>query len=230
MPFLFIRHINSRLFLKLDTFRWAKYFNLDINWRHLLNLSIKSTNLLILFIGSTFVTNWWRFTEWNAPQMMFSTWTPAAPTSSVVISSSTSGMPLSKTTSTWVRSVLCRLAVCLHRSKGDVLSPACPSGRFTQAILQPVLGKRSSAANGGMDSVAGSGEPGWVFQRGEKNIPTFWCFSVQLFLFWLQNLCRFQWNGAWQTAGQKAAPGGARPHFPAGEEQRRSKLSLCGSR
>lgn len=75
-------------------------------------LSIKSTHLLVLFIDSTFVTNWWRFMELNAPQTMFSTWTPAPTTSSVAISSSTSRMPPSKTTYMWVRSVSHRVA-CL---------------------------------------------------------------------------------------------------------------------
>lgn len=107
-----------------------------------------------------------------------------------------------------------------------------PSGRFTHAILQPVLGNRKStcALDAGMDSAAENSGTGWVFRSSGKINSRPGLLSVQLFLFWLQNLCCSWREDVWQSAGQKAEEaGGARPNVPPGEEQRRSGLSLCGS-
>lgn len=166
----------------LNTLRWVQLLNLATHRKHLLKLSIESTNPPMLFFGSTFVTNWRRFTEFNAPQTMFSTWTPAPTRSSVATSSSTSAAPLSKTTHTRVRSVLRTLAV-YPRESDCVVSPAgLQEGSrmqfFNQClanakvwVLQRTLGwiQRQKSVKVGESE----------FQRGEFS-PTFWCFSPSL--------------------------------------------------
>lgn len=99
-----------------------------------------------------FVTSWWKFMESPLPPATSWTLTPVRRRSSVGISSSISKMQFSKTTYTWVRSML---------SKGNFLwrvvlksYSLCCLGRFIHAILQPILStlKGGRSHNSGVNS------------------------------------------------------------------------------
>lgn len=165
----------SRLLHIQQLLRYLSAFYLVIFFK-----ALKPQLNLFLGVCSMCVTSWWKFMESHLPPATSWTLTPVQRRSSVGISSSISKMPFSKTTYTWVRSVL---------SKGNFLwrvvlksYSLCCLGRFIHAILQPIL----STLKGGRshDSGVNSSEMRFGFQIS----PMKHCLNTWGLIFWISDM------------------------------------------